>query len=202
MYAATSKTSPFSPLPRFFLTSLLHSTPSISQPRSPRRTVFYNRAFRVQCYLYHPRVHSACSVAIATNDKLSHENAPLSLHVYSLRLFSLSRFLRLSFSIRGASLSPSLNRYGRRLITRAYTRIRLYVRRPMKYSRHGNATMVLLALLAWFAPVRYKSRGPWWKRKADWNWETGSPTDIIRACSSVNLRSELWSFHRGPLNPD
>lgn len=61
---------------------------------------------------------------------------------------SLSRFLRLSSSIRCASLSPSLNRYGRRLITRAYTRIRLYVRRPMKYSRHGNATMVLLALLA------------------------------------------------------
>lgn len=98
-------------------------------------TVFYNRAFRVQCYLYHPRVHSACSVAIATNDKLSHENAPLSLHVLLARAASLSF---VPPSLYPQRISISLNRYGRRLIRiRAYTRIRLYVRRPMKYSRHA-----------------------------------------------------------------
>lgn len=170
------------PLARFFLTSL----PSLDPLQSPRRTVFCNRAFRVQCYLYHPRVHSACSVAIATNDKLSHENAPLSLHVLLARKgppLSLSLSLDSSVSIPNASLSPSLNRYERRLITRAYTRIRLYVR----WNIHD--TTILLALLA---PVRDRA-DLGWKRKADWKWETGSPTDIIRVYSSVVIfRPGLW----------
>lgn len=125
-------------------------------------------------------------MAIATNDKLSHENAPLSLHVLLARKgppLSLSLSLDSSVSIPNASLSPSLNRYERRLITRAYTRIRLYVR----WNIHD--TTILLALLA---PVRDRA-DLGWKRKADWKWETGSPTDIIRVYSSVVIfRPGLW----------
>ena len=165
------------PLARFFLTSL----PSLDPLQSPRRTVFCNRAFRVQCYLYHPRVHSACSVAIATNDKLSHENAPLSLHVLLARkgppFLSLSRFVhpqRVSISI-PESVRAEIN----------YPRIHEDSSlRPMKYSRHDDTARLV-------SPGQgYKSRGPWVEKKS--GLELGNWV-VYRYYSSVLLGCNLPS---------
>ena len=107
----------------FFSPLSLHSTPSNPlDARSFATALFaFNVIFTTLVYIPPAAWRSQRTINYRTRTR--HYR-----YTYSSRERVPPFSLSLDSSIPNASLSPSLNRYGRRLITRAYTRIRLYVR--------------------------------------------------------------------------